>query len=188
MRTQRSQSQIVNNVFTLATIVMVTVVLTLYTKYAPKSKHIHSNLPCQKSTYTYDKVLNQKQLKEGWNLINSGAYKLDGGFIKPRFGKSYLKDKINIEDVNLLFKEAISTAPIEKNLYVKIKYELIENDKNDPRKSEKEKKYAGTLISSFRINQNEIFRMHTEFLQYDKQKIKERVHCTIKALKHNANQ
>ena len=74
----------------------------------------------------------------------------------------------------------------QKNIFLKIKYEIVENDKNNPRKKEIEKNHAGELISSFRINQKEVFRMHTEFLQYDKDEIKQRINCTIKAFRHNA--
>lgn len=189
MGTRRRQSQIVNNFFSLATIVMISVVLILYVKYGPKPKHIHSDLPCQKLTYTYDKTFNNKKLlQQGSKLLNSGAYILDGGFIKPRFGKSYLKDEINLDEANEFFELAILKTSIEKNYFLKIKYELIENDKNDPRKTQKEKNHAGTLISSFRINQNEIFRMHTEFKEYDKSEIKDKITCTIKAFRHNAKQ
>jgi hypothetical protein len=189
MRENRRQSQIVNNFFSLATIVMITIVLTLYVKYGPKPKHIHSDLPCQKLTYTYDKTFDDKKLlEEGFKLLNSGSYLLDGGFIKPRFGKSYLKDEIDIDESNEFFELAILKEAVEKNYFLKIKYELIENDKNDPRKTQKEKKHAGTLISSFRINQNEIFRMYTEFKEYDKSEIKNRINCTIKAFRYNAKQ
>lgn len=182
----KRQSQVIVNFFTLVSIVIITVVLTLYVKYGPKQKHIHSNLPCQKLTYTYDKISDKKQLNKAFNLMSQGAYVLDGGFIRPRFGKSYLKDEITLSAVDTFYKLEISKEPIDRNLFLKIKYEIIENDKNDPRKSENDKNYAGTLITSFRINQSEIFRMYTEFLDYDKSEIKEKISCTIKAFKYNA--
>ena len=185
MRSFRRQSQIVNNFFTLATIVMVTVVLTLYIKYGTK-KSIHSNLPCQKETYTHDKLYDKELIFKANDLLNRGIYVLDGGFIYPRFGKSYLKKEITLKETNDFFKTAILKSSKEKNIFLKIKYEIVENDKNNPRKTQKDKNYAGELISSFRINQKEIFRMHTEFLQYDKEEIKQRINCTIKAFRHNA--
>lgn len=187
MRSHRSQGQIVVNFFTLATIIMVTVVLTLYVKYGPKEKYIHSNLQCQKLTYTYDKISDSKQIEKANELLSQGAYMLDGGFIKPRFGKSYLRNEISMHEANKFFELAVLKEPIERNIFVKIKYEIIENDKNDPRKTEADKDYAGTLITSFRINQNEIFRMYTEFKEYDKFDIKQRIDCTVKAFRFNAN-
>ena len=185
---QRRQSQIVNNFFTLVSIVIITAILSLYVKYGPKPKHIHSNLPCQKLTYTYDQVNNQKLLPQANKLLNSGAYQVDGGLLKPRFGKSYLKDIISIEQANKYFVQAIIKQPIERNLFLKIKYEILENDKNDPRKTDADRKHAGVLLTSFRMNQKEVFRMYTEFLQYDKETIKEKINCTIKAFRHNAKE
>ena len=191
MKEHRRVSQIVNNFFTLASIVMITIVIILYAKYGPKEaekKRVNSNLECQQNTYTIDRITSQKLLAEAKYYLENGLYEVDGGFIKPRFGKFYLKDKITITKANQLFIDAINYKQ-EKNpvKYLKIKYEIIENDKNDPRKKSLESKsYAGTLLSSFRINGKELFMMSSDFLEYSENSIKDRIECTIKAFKENA--
>ncbi|WP_428023504.1 hypothetical protein [Arcobacter sp.] len=187
----RRVSQVVNNFFTLVSIVIISIVMTLYAKFGPKEKippRINSNLECQKQTFTFDAITNPTLLKDGKYYLESGLYVLNGGFIKPKFGKFYLKDKISIEEANEFFKSSISITQKQNPVkYLNIKYEIIENDKNDPRiKDEKRKSYAGKILSSFRINGKELFMVETEFLQYDKNEIKDRIDCIIKAFKHNA--
>lgn len=181
------QSQIVNNFFTFASIIIIAICLTLYVKYGPKEKRVHSNLECQKITTTSDKVFNQKLLDEGFALLLKGKYRLDGGFLEPKFGKSYLKDEISLKEADIFYMKALNVPQNSSIKYLNIKYEIIENDKNDPRKKDKScKLYAGSVITSFRINGKESFRMYTDFLQYDKKEIQNKIECTINAFKHNA--
>ncbi len=187
----RRDSQVVNNFFTLVSIIIIAIVITLYAKYGPKEKlpsRVNSNLECQKTTSTIDKITMASLLKDAKYYLENGLYVLDGGFIKPRFGKFYLKDKITIEEANDFFKSTIAIKQKENPVkYLNIKYEIIENDKNDPRKKDIESKsYAGKLLSSFRINGKEVFMMETDFLEYDKKDIKNRIECTVEAFKHNA--
>lgn len=187
MRQHRSQGQTINNFFTLVTIVVMSIVLTIYVKYVPEPPRVNSNLECQKLTTTSDKIFNQNLLNEASTLLNQGAYILDGGFIKPRFGKSYLKDKISVEEADEFFEKHILKQSREKNYFVTVKYEIVENDKNDPRKKDAScKLHAGSLMTSFRINGKEAFRMHTDFMMYDKKEIEEKIACTVKAFRHNA--
>ncbi|MGB5920089.1 hypothetical protein [Arcobacter sp.] len=188
---QRRVSQTVNNFFTLVSIIILAVVITLYSKFGPKVKkeaRTNSNLQCQKETFTFDSITRPELLKDANYYLKNGLYVLSGGFTKPRFGKFYLKDKISIDEADDFFKTSISFPQRENPVkYLKIKYEIIENDKNDPRKKdEKSKSFAGTILSSFRINGKEVFMMETNFLHYDKNEIKNRIECTIKAFKHNA--
>lgn len=187
----RRDSQVVNNFFTLVSIVIIAVVITLYAKYGPKEKvplRVHSNLECQNTTSTIDKITTPSLFKSAKYYFENGLYVLDGGFIKPRFGKFYLKDIITIEEANEFFKSNIVIKQKENPVkYLKIKYEIIENDKNDPRKKDVQNtSHAGRILSSFRINGKEVFMMETDFLEYDKEDIKNRIDCTVEAFKHNA--
>lgn len=187
MRPYRSQGQTINNFFTLVTIIVMSIVLTIYVKYVPEPPRQHSNLECQKINYTFDKIYNQSLLNEASTLLNKGAYVLDGGLIEPRFGKSYLKDTINVTQSNAFFEKHIFKQSSAKNYFVTIKYEIVENDKNDPRKKDEScKLHAGSLMTSFRINGKEAFRMHADFIQYDKKAIEEKIECTVKAFRYNA--
>ena len=89
--------------------------------------------------------------------------------------------------MNSFYTNSIGINPkkdIEK--YLKIKYELIENDKKDPRKKDEEHKLnSGSVLTSFRINSKEIFRVTTDFQFMFKNAIKQRVECSIKVFKNH---
>ena len=191
MSRQRRDSLIVNNFFTLASIIMISIVLILYSKFGPKKEEkprVNSNLECQNITKTIDKISSLELMKDANYYLENGLFVLDGAFIKPRFGKFYLKDKITIPEANSFFIDSLNYKAKENPVkYLTIKYEIIENDKNDPRKKTlEEKNYAGNLLTSIRLNGKELFMMNTNFLEYDKNDIKNRIECTIKAFKENA--
>lgn len=191
MASQRRDSIIVNNFFTLASILMISIVLILYSKYGPEKEkplRVNSGLECQKLTKTTDRISSLELLKNANYYFENGLFILDGAFIKPRFGKFYLKDKITILEADKFYLDALNYKQKENPVkYLTIKYEIIENDKNDPRKkSIEEKSFAGNLLTSIRLNGKELFMMNTNFLEYDKESIKNRIECTIKAFKENA--
>jgi len=181
MRRGARQSQIINNFFSLATIVMVSVVLTLYVKYIVKEekpKRVNSGLLCQKQNQTTDKIINKILLKKGFVLLNKGFYSLDGGIIPSLNTKSVITEEADLTKINNIFLNAIDiNLNNEMQKFLTIKYELIENDKINST-------HAGALLTSFRVNNNEVFRVLTDFNKYNE--IKQRVECTLEAFKYNA--
>lgn len=191
MARQRRDSLIVNNFFTLASIIMISIVMVLYSNLVSKKEKkisFNSGLQCQQITKTIDNISSKELMKNANYYIENGLFVLNGAFIKPRFGKFYLKDKINIDEADSFFINSFGFKPKQNPVkYLTVKYEIIENDKNDPRKkSIEEKNYAGNLLTSIRLNGKELFMMNTIFLKYDKEDIKNRIDCTIKAFKENA--
>jgi len=184
MRRGARPSQIINNFFSLATIVMVSVVLILYVKYIVKEpKRINSGVACQTEVdFTTDKITNEKLLKIGYKLLNEGSYQLDGGMIPSLNNKSVITKKLNINQINNIFLNTIDiNLPKDTRRFLKIKYELIENEEQNSTK-------AGSVLTSFRVNGKEAFRMHIDFLKYDLREIEKRVQCTMEVFKYNATQ
>ncbi len=183
-------SQIVNNFFTLASILMVAATLAIYVKYFSKEDdgiYRPKPLVCEKKIYTYSKTFNQKLLNKSIKALNKGYYKLDGGFIESEYMKSNIKDIISLEELDTFYKNAIKVEP-KKDLqkFLKIKYEIIENDKENPNKKSKDcRLHAGSIQTSFRINSKEIFRIYTDFNFMYKNAIKERIDCSIKVFKNH---
>ena len=100
MKRGARDSQVVNNFFSLATIIMVSVVLVLYTKYIVKdesedSKNSIVKLQCEKDEFSYSKVFNQKLINSSINALNKGYYILDGAFIESLHMKSNIQNIIN---------------------------------------------------------------------------------------------
>lgn len=183
MRRGARQSQIVNNFFSLVTIILVSVVLTLYVKYIVKvdePPYINSGLVCQQNTNTTDKINNLKSLKIGYKLLNKGSYLLDGGIIPSLDKESVIKKKLDLDKINNIFLNTIDIElSQETQIFLKIKYELIEND-------EENSNHAGALLSSFRLNNQEVFRMLIDFNTYNISEIENKIKCTMEAFKYNA--
>lgn len=190
MKRGARDSQIINNFFSLATIIIISVVIVLYSKYIVKDKTTSTKvikLECEKENQTFSKVFNQKLLNKSIKALDKGYYKLEGSYLKSEYMPSSIEKIVSLDEMDDLFIKSIGSTPkkeIEK--YLKIKYELVENDKKNPNKTdEKYKLNSGSLITSFRINSKEIFRVYTDFQFMFKNAIKQRVDCSIKVFKNH---
>ncbi|PLY07794.1 MAG: hypothetical protein C0625_04305 [Arcobacter sp.] len=192
MRRGARDSQVINNFFSFATIIIIAVVLTLYTKYIVQDKEKNPKkqivkLECEKEAYTYIKVFNQKVLNKSIKALDKGYYKLDGGFIESEYMKSNIKNIVTLDEVDKFYIDSIGTLP-KQNIenFLKIQYEVIENDKKKPNKKDADIKLnSGSIKTSFRINSKEIFRVYTDFAFMYKNAIKQRVECSIKVFKNH---
>lgn len=193
MKRGARDSQIINNFFSLASIIIIVVVIVLYSKYIVKDEPVEKTskeivkLECENEEYTFSKVFNQKLLDKSINALDKGYYKLEGSFLKAEFMPSSIEKVVSLEEMDKYFIDSIGINPkneIEK--YLKIKYELIENDKKNPSKKDEECKLnSGSVMTSFRINSKEIFRVYTDFQFMFKNAIKQRVDCSIKVFKNH---
>lgn len=185
---RRQDSLVVNNFFTLASIIIISIVLTLYVNFFSEEelKNSVKKLPCEKQSYTYSKVFNEKLLKKSINAIEKGYYKVEGSYLKAIHMKSNIEDIISLDEVDDFYITTLGKKPknsLEK--YLKIKYEIIENDKAKPNKKNQEIKLnAGSVITSFKINSTEIFRVYTDFQFMYANAIKERIECSVKVYKN----
>ncbi|WP_044415883.1 hypothetical protein [Halarcobacter anaerophilus] len=180
-------SLVVNNFFTFASIVIITITLTLYTKYIrnDSDKLKIKELQCQKQSYTKVTLFNHKLLKKSIKALNKGYYKVEGAYLKSQINKSIIEDVISLEEIEKYYETLIGVEPkkeIEK--FLKIRFELVENDKSDNKSKEKERFKAGTLITSFRINSKELLRFESDFKFMYKNAIKQRVDCSMKVYKN----
>ncbi len=193
MKRGARDSQIINNFFSLASIIIISVILVLYSKYIVKDESEENpqkeivKLECENESYTYFKVFNQNLLNKSIKALDKGYYKLEGSYLKAEFMPSTIEKVVSLEEMDKYFIESIASKPkkdIEK--YLKIKYELIENDKKNPsKKNEVPKLNSGSVMTSFRINSKEIFRVYTDFQFMFNNAIKQRVDCSIKVFKNN---
>ena len=191
MSKTRRQSLIVNNFFTLASIAMITISIVLYSKFIvgsnEPSKEEVIPLSCEKEIFSTSKVYNQKLLNDSIKALDKGFYKLNGQYVKSVYSKSIIEEFISLNEINSFYIDAISSKPKEDiNKFLTIDYEIIENDKKDPNKKSKECKIcSGSILTSFKANESEIFRFYIDFNLYDKDEIKRRIDCTIKAYENN---
>ena len=192
---QRRQSLIVNNFFTLASIIIISITIVLYSKYISNDDYKNDNLkekvislPCEKETFSTSKVFNQKLLNDSIKALNKGHYKLEGGYTKSVYLESMIEDFIKIDELDTYFNAAIQRKPkTDINKYLTISYKIIENDKKDPnnKKSKDCKFCSGSILTTFKAEQKEIFKFYIDFNLYDKNEIDKRIDCTIKAYRNN---
>lgn len=191
MSKTRRQSLIVNNFFTLASIVMISVTMILYSKFIVGDKEITKEevipLSCEKDIFSTSKVFNQKLLNDSQKALNKGFYKIQGEYIKSKYSKSIIEEFISLDEIDSFYKDSIQVNPKNDiNKFLTIDYEIIENDKKDSNKKSKECKIcSGSIMTSFKADKTEIFRFYIDFNLYDKDEIKRRIDCTIKAYKNN---
>jgi len=178
-------SLIVNNFFTLASIIIISIVLVLYTKFIVDDTNKIKKLPCEKQSHTYVKIFNEKLLKKSINAIDKGYYKLEGSYLKSIHIKSKIEEIISLEEANESYILALETKPKDKlEKFLKIKYEIIETDKEDKTKENKENLNAGLVLTSFRIDSTEIFRVYSDFKFMYNNAIKDRIDCSIKVFRN----
>ncbi|RXJ90358.1 hypothetical protein CRV01_04160 [Arcobacter sp. CECT 8983] len=181
-RTRPNDSIIVNNLFTFATIVMVSITIVLYTNFIVKPQKKEDSLskiekiPCQKENNTKVTVKNHELVKKSFNAIEKGYYKIEGSLLKLE-ENSQIEKVLTTKEIDNYIKSLLKIKPKENlQKYLKIKYEIIE--------SSKDKLNAGTVITSFRINSKEIFFMQSDFKFMYKNAIMQRVDCSLKVYKN----
>ncbi|CAM3546837.1 hypothetical protein [Arcobacter aquimarinus] len=193
MSKSRRQSLIVNNFFTLASIVIISITLVLYSKYIlndgyeEPTKEIVTPLSCEKEIFSVSKVYNQELLNESMKALYRGFYKLEGSYKKSQQTHTIIEDFITLDELDGYYIKAIEKTPKEnKNKYLTIKYEILEYDKNDANKKLSNCKFcSGAILTSFLAGEKEIFKFYIDFRLYDKNEIASKIDCTIKVYENN---
>ncbi len=182
------QSQVINNFFTLASIIMICVVLTLYTKYIapddnPKLQEKIIPLKCEKEDLLIKKVFNQSLLNDSIKLLNKGFYTIKGNLKENKIAQEF----ISIEELNSYFIQAIDIKQREKIAKsLSIEYKILNKDNKNLKEIKRKSFYSGSILVKFKIEQKDIFKIFTDFKIYDKNLIKEKILCIIKVYKNNA--
>lgn len=190
----------INNWLTLVSIIVISITLVIYSKYiAPaqqKKAAYNSGIPCQNESTSlgkiicFDKVYDKALIKEGLDLFKKGEYSINGGIILSEYMPTKLKDAITIEQSDKMFMDSISIKQNKDAIRrLNINYEIIENDKQNPNKKSNSKNcklYAGYVLTSFRINNKQLYRIQIDFHSLSHEEISKRIDCTIKSFIHNA--
>lgn len=193
MKRGARDSVIVNNFFTLASIILIVIVIVIYSKYIANDTYEEVTkeevipLSCEKEIFTVSKVYNQELLNESMKALNKGFYKLEGSYKKAQQTQSIIEDFISIDELNSFYAKVIGKKTKENiSRYLTIKYEIIENDKKDVSKKLSNCKFcSGAILTSFLADKKEIFKFYIDFNLYDKTEIEKRIDCTIKVYKNH---
>lgn len=194
MKSSRQESIIVNNFFTLASIVIISITIILYSKFISNDDYKNDDLKekviplsCEKSTFSTSKVINQKLLNDSIKALDKGFYKLEGSYIKSVYSQSIIEDFISLDELNNYYKTSIEVTPKENiSKFLTIDYKIIENDRKDPNKKSKNCKLcSGSIMTTFKADEKDIFKFYIDFNLYNKNEIASKIDCTIKAYENN---
>ncbi len=193
MRRGARDSVIVNNFFTLASIILIVIVIVIYSKYIANdgydeiTKEEVIPLSCEKEVFTVSKVYNQELLNKSMKALNKGFYKLEGSYKKSLQTESIIEDFISLDELNSYYVKAIEKNPKKDiNKYLTIKYEIIEDDKKDKNKKLSNCKFcSGAILTSFLAEDKEIFKFYIDFRLFDKSEIEKRINCTMKVYENH---
>lgn len=186
------QSQVINNFFTFASIIIISITLTLYVKYIANepeiTKEVVTPLSCEKNYLTKYKVYNQKLLNDSLKALRKGYYRIEGSYEKSTNKSSMIEDFISKEELESLYIQAIGKTYKENiNKFLNIEYVIIEKDKNNKaNKIKRDSFYSGSIMTTFKADNKDIFKIFTDFKLYDKKEIYSRIECSIKVYKNNA--
>jgi len=83
-----------------------------------------------------------------------------------------------------LYITAINKKPkTDIKKFLTIEYKLVEKDRNSDIK--RKSFYSGSIMTTFKAGQKEIFKIFTDFRLYDKEEILSRIQCSIEVYKNN---
>ncbi len=193
MRKGARDSILVNNFFTIASIVLIVITITIYTKYVVNNGYDEVTkeevipLSCEKEVFSVSKVYNQELLNKSMKAFNKGFYKLEGSYKKSQQIPSIIEDFISLNELNSYYVKSIEKKPkVDINKYLTIKYEIIENDRKEQNKKISNCKFcSGGILTSFLADDKEIFKFYIDFRLYDKNEIASKIDCTIKVYENN---
>jgi len=150
-------------------------------KFDPKQKR----LACQEKTVTFEKINFEHPIWETNNLIETNNIIIKSRIEYSKYMKSHLINILDIKEAdktlnNVLKKYIKSDIANEKKLL--IDYYIYENDKEDKgKKGPKSKLYAGYILFEFKLDNNLVYKIQTDYMNIDGKDIQERMDCAIKS-------
>ena len=125
MKRGARDSVIVNNFFTLASIVLISITIVLYSKYIANDSYEEITeeevipLLCEKEVFTVSKIYNQELLNKSMKAFNKGFYKLEGSYKKSQQTPSIIEDFISLNELNSYYVKSIEKKPkVDINKYL----------------------------------------------------------------------
>lgn len=142
-------------------------------------------LACQEATITFERVFTDQPVIKAIDLLESNNYKINSYIDYSKYMKSHLKTILSEEEaVNRL--ESVLEKFVQKESLkdekIDIKYYLYENDKKDSnKKGKKSKLYAGYVLLEFKLNNNTVYKIQTDYMDKDLKDLNERIECAVQS-------
>ncbi len=158
--------------------------LSIYQEATKEPISVKANrLSCQKELTTFEKVLDKSKITIAQQLLQSGNITLSSDIWKSIHAKSQLFNYISKEDIEQLTKKIINSKKITNKVddkILSINFYTRENDREDPnKKSDNCKLYAGYLVYEFRLENQLIYKIQTDFMSFQGKDIPARIECVF---------
>ena len=168
-------------------IIIVLILTGLYGAFSKANLNLskEKRLKCQEKTITFERVFTEQPVIKAIDLLESKNYKIDSYIDYSKYMKSHLKNILSEEQaVNKLEKglEKFVQNEVAKDEKIDIKYYLYENDKKDSnKKGKKSKLYAGYVLLEFKLNNNLVYKIQTDYMDTDIKDLDERIECAVQS-------
>ena len=143
-------------------------------------------LECQNKTVTFEKIFFDNPIWDANDLIETNNITIKSNIEYSKYMDSHLKDILTVEQADILLHEVLDTyrstetKTTDKKLV--IDYYIYENDKKDKgKKGKKSKLYAGYIMFEFKLDNQLLFKIQTDYMDIEGKDIKERMECAIKS-------
>jgi hypothetical protein len=143
-------------------------------------------LACQNKTVTFEKIFFDNPIWEANDLIETNNVIITSNIEYSKYMDSHLKNIMTIEQADRLLlnvlKDYRSTETKEVDKKLVIDYYIYENDKKDTgKKGKKSKLYAGYIMFEFKLDDQLLYKIQTDYMDIDGKDIKERMDCAIRS-------
>lgn len=142
-------------------------------------------LSCQEATITFERVFTDQPVIKAIDLLESKNYKINTYVDYSKYMKSHLKDILSEKEAQNRLESVLEKFVKNESLKdekVEIKYYLYENDKKDTnKKGKKSKLYAGYVLLEFKLNNNTVYKIQTDYMDKDIKDLNERIECALQS-------
>ncbi len=158
----------------------------VFTQIGKTSSKNLKRVPCQNKTITFEKINTEANISKAIKLIENGSINIEGYIDYSKFMKSNLESKVSNNDIkNRIIKILATYKKSDEKLdqKVDIKFYIYENDREDKRKKgDSCKVYAGYIVLEFSLNNQQVYKIQTDYMKDNTSDLDERINCAIKSL------
>lgn len=171
----------------ISLIIIILILLGLYGAFTKLNLTVakEKRLACQAQTITFERVFTDQPVIKAIDLLESKNYKINTYVDYSKYMKSHLKDILSEKEAQNRLESVLEKFVKNESLKdekVEIKYYLYENDKKDTnKKGKKSKLYAGYVLLEFKLNNNTVYKIQTDYMDKDIKDLNERIECAVQS-------
>ena len=160
------------------------IVALLYNFYLELTKKQNpKRVACQEKTTTFEKIYSNTPIKEAIERLKTDNYLIESRIEYSQYMPSYLISVLNIQDANTLLETLLKSHYShnkELNNKLIIDYYIYENDKEDKgKKNANAKEYAGYVVFEFKLDQQLLYKIQSDYMDKNAKDLEERFKCVI---------